>query len=70
MEARRRGKDSNRNEAAERSEETVCTDPAVKSDYYVVAPIDYCGPVGRSIRHFFLALIEVIKWLSFRVQVL
>jgi len=58
---RLRGRDSNRNEAriGNESEKGRIEDKVVKSDYYIVAPIDYCGHVGRSIRHFFLALIEV-----------
>jgi hypothetical protein len=60
---RLRGRDSNRNEArsGNESEKERSEDKVVKSDYYIVAPIDYCGHVGRSIRHFFLALIEVKK---------
>lgn len=58
---RLRARDSNRNEARaeNESEKERSEDEAVKSDYCIVAPIDYCGPVGRSVRHFFLKLIEV-----------
>lgn len=48
---RRRVKDSSLNESVD--------DLETKSSFCVVAPIDYCGPVGRGIRHSFLALIEV-----------
>lgn len=58
---RLRARDSNRNEArsGNESEKERSEDKVVKSDYCIVAPIDYCGTVGRSVRHFFLALIEV-----------
>ena len=60
---RLRARDSNRNEAGtgNESEKERSEDQVVKSDYCIVAPIDYCGPVGRSVRHFFLKLIEVME---------